>query len=201
MLVVEAVEVVGDADRVDRNRVRGATLRGLGHDHGEVRQALDQIALLTLEVCGRIAGILRNAGDAAAAPEPAGPLAAEKTQKNPVYYVQYAHARIAGILRNAPTPPSNTLALDREELAPEEKELIKRLVEFPGIVEEAAERRGPHALPNYAIRVADDFHRFYHEHRVLESEAQDFRLALVRATQIVIALSLELVGVEAPERM
>jgi arginyl-tRNA synthetase len=128
-------------------------------------------------------------------------LAAEKTQKNPVYYVQYAHARIAGILRNAPNPPSNTVSLDREELASEEKELIKRLVEFPGVVEEAVERRGPHALPNYAIRVADDFHRFYHEHRVLESEAQEFRLALVRATQIVIALSLELVGVEAPERM
>jgi arginyl-tRNA synthetase len=128
-------------------------------------------------------------------------LAAEKTQKNPVYYVQYAHARIAGILRNAPTAPSNSLLQSPEALAPEEKELIKRLVEFPAIVEEAVERRGPHALPNYAIRVADDFHRFYHEHRVLESESQEFRLALVRATQIVIALSLNLVGVEAPERM
>jgi arginyl-tRNA synthetase len=128
-------------------------------------------------------------------------LAAEKTQKNPVYYVQYAHARIAGILRNAPSLPSNTVLQGPEELASEEKELIKRLVEFPGVVEEAVERRGPHALPNYAIRVADDFHRFYHEHRVLESEAQDFRLGLVRATQIVIALSLNLVGVEAPERM
>jgi arginyl-tRNA synthetase len=128
-------------------------------------------------------------------------LAAEKTQKNPVYYVQYAHARIAGILRNAPNQPSNTVLLAPEELAPEEKELIKRLVDFPGVVEEAVERRGPHALPNYAIRVADDFHRFYHEHRVLESDEQEFRLALVRATQIVIALSLELVGVEAPERM
>ena len=128
-------------------------------------------------------------------------LAAEKTQKNPVYYVQYAHARIAGILRNAPNPPSNTVLLGSGELAPEEKELIKRLVEFPGVVEEAVERRGPHALPTYAIRVADDFHRFYHEHRVLESEAEAFRLGLVRATQIVIALSLDLIGVEAPERM
>ena len=99
-------------------------------------------------------------------------IAAEKTQKNPVYYVQYAHARIAGILRNAPSSPSNSLLQGPEELASEEKELIKRLVEFPGIVEEAVERRGPHALPNYAIRVADDFHRFYHEHRVLESEAR-----------------------------
>jgi arginyl-tRNA synthetase len=128
-------------------------------------------------------------------------LAAEKTQKNPVYYVQYAHARIAGILRNAPNPRSNTVLLGAGELASEEKELIKRLAEFPGVVEEAVERRGPHGLPTYAIRVADDFHRFYHEHRVLESEAEAFRLGLVRATQIVIALSLELIGVEAPERM
>jgi arginyl-tRNA synthetase len=128
-------------------------------------------------------------------------LAAEKTQKNPVYYVQYAHARIAGILRNAPNLLGNTVFQGPEVLAAEEKELIKRLVEFPGVVEEAVERRGPHALPTYAIRVADDFHRFYHEHRVLDSEAQEFRLALVRATQIVIALSLNLVGVEAPERM
>jgi arginyl-tRNA synthetase len=128
-------------------------------------------------------------------------LAAEKTQKNPVYYVQYAHARIAGILRNAPSGLSNSLLQSSEELAREEKDLIKRLAEFPDVVAEAVVRRGPHALPNYAIRVADDFHRFYHEHRVLESEAQAFRLALVRATQTVIALSLDLVGVEAPERM
>ena len=128
-------------------------------------------------------------------------LAAEKTQKNPVYYVQYAHARIAGILRNAPTEPSNTVLQGREELAREEKDLIKRLAEFPDVVAEAAERRGPHALPTYAIRVADDFHRFYHEHRVLESEAEAFRLGLVQATQTVIARGLDLIGVEAPERM
>jgi arginyl-tRNA synthetase len=128
-------------------------------------------------------------------------LAAEKTRKNPVYYVQYAHARIAGILRNAPSGLSNSLLHAPVELAAEEKDLIKRLTEFPDIVEEAVARRGPHALPNYAIRVADDFHRFYHEHRVLESATQAFRLDLVRATQAVIAMSLDLVGVEAPERM
>jgi len=128
-------------------------------------------------------------------------LAAEKTQKNPVYYVQYAHARIAGILRNAPVGLSNSLLQSPVELASEEKDLIKRLAEFPGVVEEAVERRGPQGVPTYAIRVADDFHRFYHEHRVLESEAQAFRLGLVRATQTVIARSLDLVGVEAPDRM
>ena len=127
-------------------------------------------------------------------------LAAERSQKNPVYYVQYAHARIAGILRNAPDAASDGLAL-AQPLAAEERELVKRLAEFPAIVREAAERRGPQAIPAYAIRVADDFHRFYHEHRVLESEQEAFRLALCRATQSVIARCLHLVGVEAPERM
>src|SRR5438270_1232908 len=60
-------------------------------------------------------------------------LAAERSQKNPVYYVQYAHARIAGILRNAPDNASNTLSLS-QPLAPEEKELVKRLAELPGVI-------------------------------------------------------------------
>jgi arginyl-tRNA synthetase len=68
-------------------------------------------------------------------------------------------------------------------------------------VREATERRAPHAIPTYAIRVADDFHRFYHHHRVLESEQQAFRLALCVATRNVLARSLDLIGVEAPERM
>ena len=83
----------------------------------------------------------------------------------------------------------------------EEKELIKRLTDFPTTVREAADRRGPQLLPAYAIRLADDFHRFYHECRVLGDPAQSFRLGLCRATQQVIARSLDLVGVEAPERM
>jgi arginyl-tRNA synthetase len=127
-------------------------------------------------------------------------LAAERSEKNPVYYVQYAHARIAGILRNAAGAPSNSLLQGRAP-EPEERDLIKRLAEFPGVAAEAAERRGPQGVPNYAIRIADDFHRFYHHHRVLESDAQAFRLGLCRATQSVIARCLDLVGVEAPDRM
>jgi arginyl-tRNA synthetase len=126
-------------------------------------------------------------------------LAAERTQKNPVYYVQYAHARIAGILRNAGGATVGGAApatLEREE-----RDLIKRLTDFPAVVAEAAERRAPHAIPIYAIRVADDFHRFYHDHRVVGSETEAFRLGLVRATQAVIARCLDLIGVEAPERM
>ena len=125
-------------------------------------------------------------------------LAAEKSQKNPVYYVQYAHARIAGILRNAGVDAGETTS---GTLAPEERELVKRLLEFPAVVAEATERRAAHAIPTYAIRVADDFHRFYHEHRVLESDQQAFRLRLCRATQAVVARCLDLIGVEAPQRM
>jgi arginyl-tRNA synthetase len=116
-----------------------------------------------------------------------------------VYYVQYAHARIAGIIRNAGEPPdASNLPV---ELAVEERDLIKRLAEFPKVAVEATERRAPHAIPIYAIRLADDFHRFYHDHRVVGSEAEPFRLALCRATQHVIARCLDLIGVEAPERM
>jgi arginyl-tRNA synthetase len=126
-------------------------------------------------------------------------LAAEKSQKNPVYYVQYAHARIAAILRNAEDaqvggdPPG--------PLSSEEKELIKRLTDFPATVKEASDRRGPQLLPAYAIRLADDFHRFYHERRVLGDPAEAFRLGLCLATQRVIARCLSLVAVEAPDRM
>jgi len=126
-------------------------------------------------------------------------LASERSEKNPVYYVQYAHARIASIRRNA-----GDAAISAEPppgLAQEERDLIKRLADFPAIATDAAERRSPQAIPTYAIRVADEFHRFYHHHRVLESDAQAFRLALVSATQAVIARSLDLIGVEAPERM
>jgi arginyl-tRNA synthetase len=126
-------------------------------------------------------------------------LAAEKSQKNPVYYVQYAHARIAGILRNAGDAAVGAGA--PAEPATEERDLVKRLAEFPALVAEATERRGPHAIPTYAIRVADDFHRFYHRHRVLGSEAEAFRLGLCRATQAVVARCLDLIGVEAPDRM
>jgi arginyl-tRNA synthetase len=126
-------------------------------------------------------------------------LAKERSEKNPVYYVQYAHARIAGILRNA--GEAEAAAEPPAEIAAEERDLVKRLAEFPDVAREAAERRGPHAIPTYAIRVADDFHRFYHRHRVLESEQQAFRLALVLAAKTVLARSLDLIGVEAPDRM
>jgi arginyl-tRNA synthetase len=129
-------------------------------------------------------------------------LAAERSQKNPVYYVQYAHARIAGVLRNAAaTAQRLRLEAPSRPLAAEERDLVKRLLELPEVVREATARRAPHAIPAYAIRVADDFHRFYHHHRVLGSDAESFRLALCVATGDVVATCLDLLGIEAPERM
>ena len=87
------------------------------------------------------------------------------------------------------------LALD------EKRELLKRLAEFPAVAAEAAERRAPHAIPNYAIRLADDFHRFYHHHKVLGTEQEPFRLGLCLAVKSVVARALDLVGVEAPDSM
>jgi arginyl-tRNA synthetase len=127
-------------------------------------------------------------------------LAAEKSRKNPVYYVQMVHARCAGIFREAGDdavvggPPPGPLAT-------EERDLVKRLTDFPALVREAAARRGPQLVTDYAIRLSDDYHRFYDRHRVLGSNAEAFRLGLCRATQLVIRRSLDLVGVEAPERM
>ena len=133
-------------------------------------------------------------------------LAAERTNKNPVYYVQYVHARTCGIFREAggATVDSAPYA----GMGDEERDLVKRLLDFPDVVTEATDRRGPHAIPVYAVRLADDFHRFYHHHKVLRkhfetvtAEQQAFRLALCRATQTVIARCLDLVGVDAPETM
>jgi arginyl-tRNA synthetase len=126
-------------------------------------------------------------------------LAVEKTRRNPVYYVQYAHARIAGIVRSAPSAGGD--ASPTGPLEKEERELVKRLVEFPALVRDATAKRGPQMVPAYAIQVADDFNRFYDNCRVLGSEQEAFRLALCNATRTVIAQCLHLVGVEAPDRM
>ena len=128
---------------------------------------------------------------------------------NPVYYVQYAHARIASILRKAAAEGSAVpVALDAgersEPLAPSEKALIKRLLEFPHEVRESAARRAPHRICAYSSAVAADFHAFYRDCQVLGAEGdgvQASRLALCLATKRTIAAALGLLGISAPERM
>jgi arginyl-tRNA synthetase len=136
-------------------------------------------------------------------------LARAQSNENPVYYVQYAHARIASILRKAGDETVETaLAADRaaptQPVEPAERALIKRLLELPAEVREAAERRAPHRLTAYAMEIAADFHAFYRDCQVVGAEGEGVeaaRLALCVATRRGIATALGLLGVSAPERM
>ncbi len=144
-------------------------------------------------------------------------LATRTSEENPVYYVQYAHARIcsieakagsAGVRLAAPgEPASGAVAPEEAPLGrleqPEEIELVKLLVDFPGFVARAAAAREPHRLTGYCEEVARTFHRFYHEHRVLQAD-RDLalaRLALCVATRRVLSSALGLMGIEAPVHM
>jgi arginyl-tRNA synthetase len=136
-------------------------------------------------------------------------LARRQSNDNPVYYVQYAHARIASILRKAGQQPEEVAggageATPGTALEPTERELIKRLLEFPDEVREAAERRAPHRICTYATAVAADFHGFYRDCQVVGAEGEGVersRLALSLLTMRTIAGSLGLLGISAPERM
>jgi arginyl-tRNA synthetase len=136
-------------------------------------------------------------------------LAREQSQENPVYYAQYAHARIASIIANAgPEAIERAEHADLEAISAPleaaERTLIKRLLELPQEVRETAERRAPHRLTAYAHDVASDFHAFYRDCRVIGAEPPElehFRLALCLSCRRVIARALDLLGVEAPDRM
>ena len=128
---------------------------------------------------------------------------AAQNDENPVYYCQYAHARIAAILRNAPGAGEGARPDPGWRPEPAEAELVKALAEFPDLVAEAAERRGPHRIAGYAQDTAKTFHQFYKQCRVLGSEpaVEQSRLALCRATKQVLRTALDLIGVSAPESM
>jgi arginyl-tRNA synthetase len=141
-------------------------------------------------------------------------LARRQSQDNPVYYVQYAHARIASILRKAGEGAPEQAVADLDAtlgapVEPSERALVKRLLELPGEVGAAAHARAPHRLCAYATATAADFHTFYRDCRVVGAESEDGappgteagRLAICVATKRVIARTLELLGVSAPERM
>ena len=136
-------------------------------------------------------------------------LARRESNENPVYYVQYAHARIASILRKAGEGAS-ARALGYDQLAvkaavePAERVLLKRLLECPQEVAEAAAKRAPHRLCAYAGTVAADFHAFYRDCKVVGAEGEgveEARLALCLLTKRTIARVLSLLGIGAPERM
>jgi len=134
-------------------------------------------------------------------------LAKSQSSDNPVYYVQYAHARICSILRQAVAQKVevrrafkvNFYCLDH----PAEYDLMRKVADLPGVIKAAAETLEPHRLTHYAMELAQAFHKFYGECRVLgeDVEVQAARLVLVNVTRIALRNVLELIGVEAPERM
>jgi arginyl-tRNA synthetase len=136
-------------------------------------------------------------------------LARQQSNENPVYYVQYAHARIASMLRRL-TPDRVAAAVapgvdwGAEPLHAAERGLIKQLAAFPDEIAEAAARRVPHRIASYALALAQDFTAFYRDCRVVGAtpeRTESQRIALALAAQRGIALALGLLGVSAPESM
>ncbi|MBN6885004.1 arginyl-tRNA synthetase [Cytobacillus horneckiae] len=133
-------------------------------------------------------------------------LAVSQSNENPVYYAQYAHARISSILRQG---EEQGFSVDQQadiSLIGAEKELdvLKKIGEFPQAVAEAAEKRMPHRITNYIYDLASAFHSFYNAEKVLDTENPErtkARLGLIKAVQTTLKNALSLIGVSAPEKM
>src|SRR5215210_2759108 len=130
-------------------------------------------------------------------------LAIRHSEENPVFYVQYAHARISSIFERAGMGPEELDKVPAGDLAPEERLLVLELLDFPRVIQNAAARREVHPIPTYLETLATRFHQFYTVHRVLvdEEAVRARRLALCAATKAVLGTGLDLLGVNAPEKM
>jgi len=133
-------------------------------------------------------------------------LAVSKSNENPVYYAQYAHARICSILRQAEEQhiTFNADADYKEIQSEKEYDVLKKLGEFPQVVADAAQRRSPHRVTNFIHELASTFHSFYNAEKVLDLDNQNktvARLSLVKAVQTTLKNALSLIGVSAPEKM
>lgn len=137
-------------------------------------------------------------------------LATSQEKDNPVYYVQYGHARLCSILRKAHEQGMGEVAVSDVDLSllkePEELQLLKRIASFPAVIENAALDLAPHRAIFYLMELAGDWHSYYNKHKVIDPEnvAQpltDARLCLVRALAQVFKNGLELLGLSAPEKM
>ena len=132
-------------------------------------------------------------------------LAKSQTNDNPVYYIQYAHARICAVLNLAQDKEENLNKFDETLLtSAHEYQLIKRLSEFPEIISLSAAEHSPHYIATFLKDLAGDFHSYYNSNKFLNTEnlkLQKARLALISATKIVIKNGLQLLGISAPEKM
>ncbi|PWW31134.1 arginyl-tRNA synthetase [Cytobacillus oceanisediminis] len=133
-------------------------------------------------------------------------LAVSQSNENPVYYAQYAHARISSILRQG---EEQGISADNNAdfsliQAEKEMDVLKKIGEFPQAVAEAAQKRMPHRITNYIFELASTFHSFYNAEKVLDAENPErtkARLALIKAVQTTLKNALALIGVSAPEKM
>ena len=132
-------------------------------------------------------------------------LAKSKSNENPVYYIQYAHARICSIFRQAAESGLTMAARPKLELLTDESEiiLIKKMAAYGDEIAYAASERAPHRIARYAHEIASDFHSFYNRCRIMgvDTELAQARLALVGAVASVIRHSLGILGISAPEKM
>ena len=135
-------------------------------------------------------------------------IAKSQSNDNPVYYIQYAHARVASVFRQlAEKSLQWDQAAGREQLKmlgePQEKALMTTLSRYPEVIELAANNRAPQHLVHYLRDLANDFHTYYNAHAFIVDDAamRDARLYLISATRTVIANGLGILGVSAPEKM
>ena len=131
-------------------------------------------------------------------------LAKSKSNENPVYYIQYAHARICAVLKQANHNTQNISIQDIERLTTKnELQLIKKIIEFPDVVLLAASEKSPHYVATYLKDLASDFHSYYNESKFLidDSNLKKSRIALIAAISTVIQNGLSLLGISAPEKM
>jgi arginyl-tRNA synthetase len=135
-------------------------------------------------------------------------LAKSRSNENPVYYIQYAHARVASVLRQLKErgivhDPAHGIASLGKLTEPQEQQLIKRISAYPEVIRQCAAQRAPHSLVHYLRDLANDFHTYYSAHQFIveDSGCRDARLDLALATQTVIRNGLKLLGVSAPDTM
>jgi len=134
-------------------------------------------------------------------------LAKRQSSENPVFYVQYAHARVSSIFEQA---DKSGLALGAREavtverlVLPEEMELIRKMIQFNDVLEESVRELEPHRMVFYLLDLAGEFHRYYNRHRVISEDAglSRARLLLIEKVQMTVRRGLEILGVEAPVKM